>query len=686
MSEIILGNCRSDNECKNVAGRPFCQASTGTCVQCKEENECKAIYGGLDAKEQKNVCVEGTCEVCKENSDCKKLFPGDLTKQACFRQSCHQCSPDTQETDCLVAGFKTCKNGMCKSVDGKFPDTKPDGTKVAFRQPWTKDFFQSRVLEPQQKTGNAIQAVSTDGASVAKVFSDARRDYIELLNAVTLSLDGMAGLNQANNQAFRDGAYQNEVWRHEQATDWLSFYFDYIQTLVAAKEDYDHRAQLDKKKQLLNRIDNFKIKEQKKNTDHLQSHIKAMNGRKVRYNAVLDMRLGNDKTVDKVMAMRDKVDKYLENVDDFKSSLIGLDDGPWENACRIFRAIFNPDLVLESPIVPPVNLKEMRDVWKETKTFSEAILEHHTKCETAMNEKAKEVNKKYEEYFMKEEYEKLKEELATLEGQVGIGRSAGILRGGDPLQESSLSKQAASTRNEDEYTINDSRLDIAIANNKRLITALIGKPEGDGTNNLKKVLTDFTTKLTKKFKKIDAWASGVNTWAGTVKAHVHPVSTILAGAAPAPAGVIAGTGQGQAAPSPAIGVLSPLQPATRALEPTINNTHLGNLTGPLGDGSPITAEDTTVTLNWLNNILPTLNLTKEEEEMLEVLGSEPKLIIELLTRARQEGLNIEGDISSSFRSYSAISILEMNNYDILLKSRCLIQVVNIFFIIVHFRR
>ena len=129
-----------------------------------------------------------------------------------------------------------------------------------------------------------------------------------------------------------------------------------------------------------------------------------------------------------------------------------------------------------------------------------------------------------------------------------------------------------------------------------------------------------------------------------------------------------------------------LQPATRALEPTINNTHLGNLTGPLGDGSPITAEDTTVTLNWLNNILPTLNLTKEEEEMLEVLGSEPKLIIELLTRARQEGLNIEGDISSSFRSYSAISILEMNNYDILLKSRCLIQVVNIFFIIVHFRR
>ena len=187
----------------------------------------------------------------------------------------------------------------------------------------------------------------------------------------------------------------------------------------------------------------------------------------------------------------------------------------------------------------------------------------------------------------------------------------------------------------------------AISSDKRLVTALIGSPEGDTSNNVKQVLDDFTSKLTRKFKNVDTWAGGVGTWAGTVQTHTHPVSTVLAGAAPPPAGTIAGTGTGTAAAS-AIGPLSQLMKVTRKLQPI--KTSLRNLTGPSGNGSPITADDTRVTLNWFNDILPMLNLTNEEEGVLQVLGSEPKILIELLTRARQGELNIENEIGNPHRT------------------------------------
>ena len=350
------------------------------------------------------MCVAGTCELCKEHSHCTALFPGDGDKKACFQNGCRQCHPDTQETDCLVTGFKTCTNGYCKSADGNFPDVAPDGTKATYRKPWTKNTFQSKVLAPLQKTGEAITAISTDGASVAKVFGDARRDYIELLNAVTLSLDGMAGINQANNLALRDKAFDNELWRHDKAASWLDFLVDLINKLATIEEAAD----------------------------------------------------------------------------------------------------------------------------KEE--------ERH----------------------------------------------------------------------------------------KNLIQALIGKDKGDSMNNLKKVLEDFTSKLTKKFKNIDTWATGVGTWAGEVIGHVHPETQATTGVA-----------------TPPIKPLNPLMKVTRTLQPINNNTSRRSLTGPLGDGNPITADDTRVTLDWLNNILPTLNLTKEEEEVVEMLGSEPKFLIEVLTRARQGELKNE---------------------------------------------
>ena len=270
--------------------------------------------------------------------------------------------------------------------------------------------------------------------------------------------------------------------------------------------------------------------------------------------------------------------------------------------------------------VPP-NMEAMQKVWKDTKSFSEPIEEWSTKCDEAVTKTHKEVIKLYEDF-------------RTMHG--GIFKTIKNM-------ENSISRRASSRV---EYTSGDSLIDVMITNNNRLGTALIGSPEGDSSNNLKQVLDDFTSKLTKKFKNIDSWATGVGTWAGTVKTHTHPIFG-LAGSGGGLAPVVILPGVTSVAAS--IGGLSPLAKVTRTFQRSanINNnkTSNRNLTGPLGDGSPITAEDTRVTLNWLNNILPTLNLTKEEEELVEILGSEPKIMIELLTRARQDG--IEADLQTS---------------------------------------
>ena len=338
-----------------------------------------------------------------------------------------------------MTGFKTCTNGYCKSALGKFPSTNPDGTQVSYRKPWTKSTFQSLVLGPLQKTENDISAIATDGASVAQVFSDARRHYIELLNANTYSLDGMAAINQANNLALRDSAFDNELWRYDKAASWLEIIFEFI---FAASD-------------LIPRTD-----------DEGERH------------------------------------------DNLIKALIGTATGSDQD-----------------------NLKKVLD---------------------------------------------------------------------------------------------DS--------NKNLVTSLVGTATGSGQANLKKVLEDFTSKLSRKFANVDKWAGNVGTWAGTVKGHTHTVNTVVTGLAVAGpfAATVTGSGSGSAGVN-TVGTLNPLEKVPRT-----QPSNKRNLTGPLGDGSPITAGDTQVTLDWFNHILPSLNLTKEEEKVVEILGSEPAILIELLSKAREE--------------------------------------------------
>ena len=64
----------------------------------------------------------------------------------------------------------------------------------------------------------------------------------------------------------------------------------------------------------------------------------------------------------------------------------------------------------------------------------------------------------------------------------------------------------------------------------------------------------------------------------------------------------------------------------------------GVRSGPLGDGSPITANDTDLTLQYLDSFASTLNLTEGEKEVFDALSQDKESLIEMLNsiRARVE--------------------------------------------------
>jgi hypothetical protein len=45
-------------------------------------------------------------------------------------------------------------------------------------------------------------------------------------------------------------------------------------------------------------------------------------------------------------------------------------------------------------------------------------------------------------------------------------------------------------------------------------------------------------------------------------------------------------------------------------------------TGPLGDGSPLTPNDTVITINWIDKLASVMNLTNAENEAYETLLGE----------------------------------------------------------------
>ena len=60
----------------------------------------------------------------------------------------------------------------------------------------------------------------------------------------------------------------------------------------------------------------------------------------------------------------------------------------------------------------------------------------------------------------------------------------------------------------------------------------------------------------------------------------------------------------------------------------------GVRSGPLGDGSPITENDTELTLQYLDAFASSLNLTEGEKEVFEVLSQDKESLIEMLNSIR----------------------------------------------------
>ena len=98
-----------------------------------------------------------------------------------------------------------------------------------------------------------------------------------------------------------------------------------------------------------------------------------------------------------------------------------------------------------------------------------------------------------------------------------------------------LERQSTSN---DQYSPEDSMFDIMIRNNENLITALIGKAEGDGTTNLLKTVNDGIVKsgetIAQKIEgikmgidsfkqKLSLKFASIKSWSAVIAGHSHGV-------------------------------------------------------------------------------------------------------------------------------------------------------------------
>ena len=168
-----------------------------------------------------------------------------------------------------------------------------------------------------------------------------------------------------------------------------------------------------------------------------------------------------------------------------------------------------------------------------------------------------------------------------------------------------------------------------IRNNENLITALIGKADGDKDTNLSKTLKDsiesngdtigqhiggiqqgilaFKAKLKAKFLEIQAYAAALSLHTHLVVPAIPPVPTAVGGIS-----------------APGL----PVVPLVLAPIPR---------TGPLGDGSPLTAEDTKLTINWAKEAAASVNMTEGERAVFETMSHDTEDLLRFLESVRADG-------------------------------------------------
>ena len=83
-------------------------------------------------------------------------------------------------------------------------------------------------------------------------------------------------------------------------------------------------------------------------------------------------------------------------------------------------------------------------------------------------------------------------------------------------------------------------------------------------------------------------------------------------------------------------------------------------TGPLGDGSPLTANDTLLTFNWIDKLASTMNLTNSENQAYETLLGED--LIQILADAMEDSdveiIDVKKEVNETLQAEDLIHILE----------------------------
>ena len=388
-----------------------------------------------------------------------------------------------------------------------------------------------QVLKDLKTVTGGLEA----GGILPEMAADARRDYVQLLLGNTYSLDGQAAINQANNLAFRDTEFADDWEKHNNAKGMGKFIFDlgkqYID-LFAAFQDQKTVTAAARRDILLEKMNKLKKEKRDRVLKTLDADIKTVEQRKSEiFNTITEKRF-SDPVRDTLIKDKLKLEDWLEDAQDLKDkfdagSFIPAAETKWVYLCRMYRAIFSRAIKVDDarnglPVGTLLTtyqddqsqLEIMREYWEKTTDFNEDINSWYGKCDNAM--------KAFHDIFVSTVNKFLKDQ---------------------PIQElfkslTGVPKFRKSTSNDD-FAPDDSVFDIMIRNNENLITALIGKEDGDANNNLLKTVQDslkenadsiggkldavkselqgFQRKLTNKFNAIRTWANG------KVGTHTHSV-------------------------------------------------------------------------------------------------------------------------------------------------------------------
>ena len=369
------------------------------------------------------------------------------------------------------------------------------------------------------------------GGILPDLAGDARRDYVQLLLGNTYSLDNQAAINNANNLAFRDTEFTDDWAKKGAGSSRVKLFVDLAKQymdIFTARQNEQTKAAAARRDILLEKINGLKEEKRVRLFARLDADIQTVWGKSNEIEKTLANRFWTDATSKKLQDEKNKLDAWLLEAqkarDKFVDGSLSTEQEQWAYECRVFKGIFNKDIVINDYSMNPAHsanmaeLADMQEYWKKNFAISDPINKWFGKCEDAMKKYHDKIKSTVTDFLKTHNVEKLLTEVTT--------------------SLKNLPSVRKSTSNDD-YGPKDSVFDIMIRNNENLIMALIGKHDGSATDNLLKTVKEsldenansignkldtvkaelkgFVRKLSDKFTKIRTWA---NTKVG---AHTHTV-------------------------------------------------------------------------------------------------------------------------------------------------------------------